>query len=606
MPGDKISINLDTFIDQRSANRSYGSSSTILLNSRKRQEKQGLIKFDISRIPQGNRVTKAKLWIYVAKKGRSASSVSVYQALEGWSRTTTWSKKPAMDSKTKGGLSISKSGDYVGVDITGLVQDWVSGDTQNNGIYIVAKSGYVTLNSAENKKYKPVLTVEHGKGQSGSPTPTPAPTPAPTAAPTPAPTSAPTPAPTGAPAPVPTPVPTPAPGAVFPTVDLACSTYALPNRTNATSSQFDLARKIKDNCKVVLTWWSSIPEQTWCPYIMDGAKTQFCGPYDNWGFMHTTNDKDAWNLGGDVYNDYILPKKPGWVVKDKNGATVYNVWLPHEHMVDHGNMDFVDFYFDFFIQVPSTIAGGRWKGTYTDRAWNMRFLDNFNVYLPDGWGWSSRPINPATGNEFTQNEREQDILSAAARLRQLADTEANGMKYMVNVWNDVEAMYFDRNIYPELMQYLDYALFEEWTAKSNGSPVSEGVWLRRVLEAQDMIQNRRAEPVVQAEWGDFWYALSSLLLVRENGKGSIWSQAMFSDAILQKLNSLNMGNPLQSMVFLGGAYQRNWERGKVVVNPNDTKTVTVSLGGNYKDLETGNIVNSITLAPKKGKVFVFP
>jgi hypothetical protein len=59
------------------------------------------------------------------------------------------------------------------------------------------------------------------------------------------------------------------------------------------------------------------------------------------------------------------------------------------------------------------------------------------------------------------------------------------------------------------------------------------------------------------------------------------------------------------MVYLSGAYQGNLERGKIVVNPIYTKTVTVSLGGNYTDLETGSIVNSITLPPIKGKVFLF-
>jgi hypothetical protein len=551
------------------------------------------MKFDISRIPKGSDVTKAQVWIYVSKKGKSSSSISVHEAAGAWSRTTTWKKKPPMSGSSEGGVSISKAGDYYVLDVTGLVQDWVDGTVLNNGMYLVARSGEVYVNSAENKKYKPVLTVEHkgpktGSGPSPSPSPSPAPTPSPTASPT----------------PVPTPSPTPAPGGVFPTVELACSTYSLPNRTSATSTQFNLANKIKDNCKVVLTWWSSLPEQTWCPYIMDGSKTQFCGPYDNWGYMNSTNNKDAWNLGGDIYNDHVLAKKPEWVIKDKNGATVYNAWI--SHVLDHGNMDFVDFYFDYFIQVPSTIAGGRWKGTYTQRAWNMRFLDNYIVYLPDGWGWSARPINPATGKEFTQVEREQDILSATAMLRHLADTEANGLKYFANIWSDVEALYFDRSIYPELMQYLDYVMFEAWTSSPEGNPVSEEVWRRRVLAAQDMIQNRRVEPVVQVEWGDFWFALSSLLLVRENGKGMIWSQTMFSDAILSKLNGLDMGKPTQSMVYLSGAYQRSWERGKIVVNPSDSKTVTVSLGGTYKDLETGSVVSSITLAPKKGKVFVFP
>ncbi|MFI5324521.1 MAG: hypothetical protein ACHQ6U_13675 [Thermodesulfobacteriota bacterium] len=64
-------------------------------------------------------------------------------------------------------------------------------------------------------------------------------------------------------------------------------------------------------------------------------------------------------------------------------------------------------------------------------------------------------------------------------------------------------IYFNRNVYPQLMQYVDYALFETWNSQTDGTPETEAVWLNRVLVAQDMIQNRRAEPVVQGGFGDF-------------------------------------------------------------------------------------------------------
>ncbi|MEW6146291.1 MAG: hypothetical protein AB1598_14855 [Thermodesulfobacteriota bacterium] len=389
-------------------------------------------------------------------------------------------------------------------------------------------------------------------------------------------------------------------------VNLACPAYALPDRTTAASDDLEEANKMKNNCAVILTWWNALPQQTWCPYMMEDSVVEHCGPYDNWGFMSSINDKSTWNLGGDIYNDYILPQKPQWVLKDKNGNTVYNEWVAQEHLVDHGNMDYVDFYFDYFIQVPSTIAGGRWKGTYKERGWNLRFLDNFNVYLPVGWGWSAIPKNPATGNEFTREEREQDMLSAAMRMRQLADTEAGGLKYIVNVWTDVEAMYFDRDVYPELMQYMDYALFEAWTTNGDGSPVSEQVWLRRVLAAQDMVQNRRAEPVVQVEWGDFWFALSSLLLVRENGKGMIWSNKMYSDALIQQLSALDLGEPQDLFTFADNVYQREWEKGKVIVNPSDDVTVEMPLDDSYRDAATGEMVTAVTLPPKSGKILIVP
>lgn len=602
-PGVKLSSIQDTYIDQRKANKSFGSNSTILLSSRNRQVKQGLMKFNTSGIPKGSIVTKAKVWVYVSRKSGSKSSVAVHEAMGTWSKSTTWSKKPPMSSSGKGSVSVSKAGNYYAVDVTGLVQDWVDGKGQNNGVYIVTKSGEIYVNSAENKKYKPVLTVEHKPRQS-EPAPTPVATPVPTPVPTPAATPVPTPAPTAPPAPLPTPAPTPAPGAVFPTVEIACASYTLPNRHVATSSDYVLADKIKDNCTIILSGWCAIPEQSWCPYFRDDSDVEYCGPYDNWGYMNTINNKDAWVVSGDIYNDYIIPNHPEWVLEDTDGDKVYNVWGPQEHLMDHGNMDFIDFYFDFFIQVPSSVAGGRWKGTYTQKGWNMRFLDNFLVHNPDAW--SSMPVNPSTGNTFTRSQREDDVFSAVARLRHLADTEAGGVKYFANIWSDVEYSYFDRDMYPELMQYLDYALFEAWTSNLDGQHVSEEVWLRRVMAAQDMIQNRRAEPVVQVEFGDFWFALSSLLLVRENGKGMIWSQSVLSDSTFQKMNNLDLGKPLTALSYLNNAYQRQWERGKVIVNPSDSGTVTISLGGNYRDYETGNIVSSVTLSPKKGKILVNP
>ncbi|HVY55153.1 MAG TPA: hypothetical protein VHC46_05290, partial [Thermodesulfobacteriota bacterium] len=141
---------------------------------------------------------------------------------------------------------------------------------------------------------------------------------------------------------------------------------------------------------------------------------------------------------------------------------------------------------------------------------------------------------------------------------------------------------------------------------SDGSPVSENVWLRRVLEAQDMIQNRRAEPVVQTEWGDFWFALSSLLLVRENGKGMIWSDKMYSDDLIQKLRAIDLGEPLELFSFVDNAYQREWEKGKVIVNPSDDTTVEITLGNSYQDAETGEIMTDVTLPPKSGKILLIP
>ncbi|MGH7891485.1 MAG: DUF7594 domain-containing protein, partial [Thermodesulfobacteriota bacterium] len=53
LPGVKLSSAQDTYIDQRKANNSFGTNSNILLSSRSRQVKQGLMKFNISGVPTG-------------------------------------------------------------------------------------------------------------------------------------------------------------------------------------------------------------------------------------------------------------------------------------------------------------------------------------------------------------------------------------------------------------------------------------------------------------------------------------------------------------------------------------------------------------------------
>lgn len=387
-------------------------------------------------------------------------------------------------------------------------------------------------------------------------------------------------------------------------VNLACPSYALPIRTSASSAQLAEADRIKSVCKVVLTWWYTLPSQTWCPYLRRNSSVEYCGPYDNWGFISDIGNPGAFNLGGDIYHDFILPDHPEWLLRNSGGVVVTNNFIANEVAPDHGNMDFVDFYFNFFMKVPSSIAGGRWVGTSKDRSWNIRFLDNYIVYLPAAW--STPPVNPETGIVLTREDREQDILNAAKRLRQRADNEAGGLRYIVNVWNDVEASYLDRDIYPELMQYVDFALYEVWTSDLQGVPVSEEIWLRRVTAARDMVENRRAEPVVQVGTGDFWYALSSLLLVSEKGKGMIWANKMYSDDLIQRLVAIDLGNPLDVFAFTDNAYRREWEKGNVIVNPSDYATVEITLDRDYQDAETGEIVTVITLPPKSGRILLIP
>ncbi len=79
---------------------------------------------------------------------------------------------------------------------------------------------------------------------------------------------------------------------------------------------------------------------------------------------------------------------------------------------------------------------------------------------------------------------------------------------------------------------------------------------------------------------------------------------MYSDNMLSSLSALELGGPLDVFTYVDNAYQREWEKGKVIVNPGDSITVNISLDRNYEDAVSGDILSSITLPPKTGAILI--
>jgi Hypothetical glycosyl hydrolase family 15 len=65
--------------------------------------------------------------------------------------------------------------------------------------------------------------------------------------------------------------------------------------------------------------------------------------------------------------------------------------------------------------------------------------------------------------------------------------------------------------------------------------------------------------------------------------------------------NVQLGDPVDTYAKVGGVYQRDFELGRVLVNPT-TVTVTVALGAPYRNL-SGAIVTSVTLAPHTADIF---
>lgn len=439
------------------------------------------------------------------------------------------------------------------------------------------------------------------------------------------PTASPTPTPT----PTPSPTPTPPPGAA--TVDMVCATYGLPNRNTASGANFTTADTIKNNCKLVLTWWGQTTAQNWCPYIMDGnaEKTEYCGPYNNFGYMNGGSSGDTSNLGAMQYffggyfsscsadNGNGANRDCGLILRDDDAATpVHNLWsnVPNEKMTDKGSYGdsgkFIDKWFADFIDVPDSPSQlAAWTGTAASNLWNMVFADNYQIWtLVDG-GLSDTPIDPRRGGSYTRANMETDAIAGASHLRDLADTA--GKKLFCNMDGDADYHYFERGTtYRTWVSKCHFVLLEQQGVDFGGNYVTEAHWLRRMQIVQDIGKNTNTIPVIDATnlggQNNLWYHAAGLLLAKEPGKGMLYFQSNIpSGTNLDKLRTLDCGVPLEDFrVVINTYYRRDWEHCVILVNPKGTSTGSISLGGNFTNLETGATVSSITLAAHKGAILV--
>ena len=116
----------------------------------------------------GSDVAKATLKLYVGNVS-VAGTIDVYVAAGSWNeKTITANTVPALGSLIKTGVLIdtAKRGQYLTVDITSAVRDWLDGLT-NNGLVLLAGTGTnVTFDSKENSQtsHEPELIVTLNKG----------------------------------------------------------------------------------------------------------------------------------------------------------------------------------------------------------------------------------------------------------------------------------------------------------------------------------------------------------------------------------------------------------------------------------------------------------
>ena len=111
-----------------------------------------LLQFDLSMLPAGTtaaQVSRATLRLYCNRMD-TAGLVSVQPVGASWGEySVTFATLPSLGSAAQV-VSVSQAGAYVAVDVTAMVQGWVSAPSTNNGLALTAGTAVVRFDSKEN------------------------------------------------------------------------------------------------------------------------------------------------------------------------------------------------------------------------------------------------------------------------------------------------------------------------------------------------------------------------------------------------------------------------------------------------------------------------
>jgi Collagen triple helix repeat (20 copies) len=147
----------DTYISSVSPGSNYGTGTAINIGG----GNTALIQFDLSQLPTGltaDNINKATMTFYVNTVA-TAGGVDIAQVTGSWIESgvtgVTYNSRPTFLSPFLINVPTANNRQFVTVDVTQLVKDWVTGVAANNGVQISAAvaqpSTAIVLDSKENQ-----------------------------------------------------------------------------------------------------------------------------------------------------------------------------------------------------------------------------------------------------------------------------------------------------------------------------------------------------------------------------------------------------------------------------------------------------------------------
>jgi len=306
------------------------------------------------------------------------------------------------------------------------------------------------------------------------------------------------------------------------------------------------------------------------------------------------------------FYDSFRGNHPEWMLRTFGGALVSDPNGPNRvYVTDIGNSAYIDAWADYALAAMDRYG---WDGVFAD-----------NIFRGYFGSWSGTAINPRTGAAYTTAQYRRDMLAALLRLR--ARFDARGKILVGNHTSSWDpATFADPTIQQEITAMHGVEI-EDCVYDFSGNRHTEANWIGQ-LRYLDYANRRGVRTVCNGPSGSIGdpnkrgYILASYLLTKEgfsdiaeiNNVGNWWSGL---DVDLGSPSSgfycLDPANGLavtSNCPSTGKIYVRDWQRGRVFVNPTSGTTATIQLGETLRNGSSS--VTSVTLGPGSGVVLTRP
>jgi hypothetical protein len=313
--------------------------------------------------------------------------------------------------------------------------------------------------------------------------------------------------------------------------------------------------------------------------------------------------------------EWSLAVSNNWILKDAQGSYLYDVGIPSLYLVDKANPSYQDWV-------------AQWLKTHTDQyGFDGVYADCSGypwiseVTFGSNWqaGWVGPPINPRTGNAYTDAEWRDAEISLANKVKSVI-----GPKLLVENGVFCGTFFFQRPYSDVLLQSrVDGTVSEGWMLNLNypqwytesqwRDAINFASWMGNTLFPQKsagtfLVVSQNAEPLdlsfpflppgtTDRQYATFVYA--SLLLGVTNTGSTYLNLGHYTDSdFAQSLYAIDIGNPITDYYMISGThvYARDFANAKVLVNPTDT-AYTANFDGNYQTNDGTYVYSSITVQP---------